>query len=230
MKEQWEDKVLQLSRHLGYSFRDLTLLKTAITHRSSGDPHNERLEFLGDSILNFVMASELFKRFPTAREGELTRLRALLVRGETAAEVARELGLGASLNLGIGELKSGGFQRASILADALEAIIGAIYLDGSLEHCRTCLLRWYGNRLNQLVPGMSEKDAKTKLQEYLQSAQLDLPVYTVLEISGGAHHPVFKVACQSALLETPCIGVANSRKKAEQNAAEAVLKAIHDGK
>jgi len=218
-----------LEEKIGYSFQDPLLLKAALTHRSGGEAHNERLEFLGDSILNFVIAAALFKQFPLAQEGELTRLRALLVRGRTAAEVARELDLGQYLHLGVGELKSGGFKRESILADALEAIIGAIYLEAGLEQCQAAVLRWYENRLSQLTLHTSEKDPKTKLQEYLQSARLALPVYTVIETIEHPHHPVFKVSCAVSVLAKPLVGTANSRRQAEQNAARAVLEAIHHG-
>lgn len=216
-----------LEENIGYSFRDPSLLKAALTHRSGGEAHNERLEFLGDSILNFVIAEAVFKQFPTAKEGELTRLRALLVRGQTAAEVAKELNLGQYLYLGIGELKSGGFQRGSILADALEALIGAIYLEAGLEECRRAILGWYSPRLSQLTLNTSKKDPKTQLQEYLQSQRLALPVYTVIAAIEHPQHPLFKVSCLVPVLEKPTIGEGNSRRHAEQNAARAVLQAIH---
>ncbi len=222
----WIEKVERLTQKLNYAFRDITLLRAAMTHRSSGVTNNERLEFLGDSILNFVVAAELYARFPKAREGDLTRLRALLVRGETVAEVAREFGIGEYLSLGISERKSGGNQRESILADALEAIIGAIYLDSDLEVCRQCILRWYESRFNALVPGASQKDAKTRLQEYVQARHVPLPEYHMRKMSGDAHNPVFEIECTFSLLEGPFIGVASTRRKAEQNAADAALKAL----
>lgn len=226
MAELWVEKTQRLAEKLNYAFSDLKLLRAAMTHRSSGTTNNERLEFLGDSILNFVVAAELYARFPKAREGDLTRLRALLVRGETVAEVAREFGIGEYLSLGIGERKSGGNQRESILADALEAIIGAIYLDSNLEVCRTCILRWYEARFNALVPGVSQKDAKTRLQEYVQARHVPLPEYHVLKMSGDAHNPVFEIECTFSLLKGPFIGIASTRRKAEQNAADAALKAL----
>lgn len=230
MAELWIEKAQRLSEKLNHAFSDIKLLRAAITHRSSGETNNERLEFLGDSILNFVVAAELYARFPKAREGDLTRLRALLVREETVAEVAKEFGIGEYLSLGIGERKSGGNQRASILADALEAIIGAIYLDSNLEVCRTCILNWYTTRFNALVPGASQKDAKTRLQEYVQARHVPLPEYQVLQIGGDAHNPIFKVQCTFSLLKGPFIGVASTRRKAEQNAADAALKALKNAR
>jgi ribonuclease-3 len=230
MTERWIEKTEHLAKKLNHAFSDINLLNAAITHRSSSEINNERLEFLGDSILNFVVAAELYVRFPKAHEGDLTRLRALLVRGETVAEVAREFGVGEYLSLGIGERKSGGHQRESILADALEAIIGAIYLDSSLEACRSCVLRWYESRFNALVPGASQKDAKTRLQEYLQARHMPLPEYKVLQVGGDAHSPIFEVHCIFALLEGPFVGVANTRRKAEQNAADLALKALKDAR
>lgn len=224
MSSQWQDKAEQLARALKYTFTDPKLMRAAVTHRSTGETNNERLEFLGDSVLNFVIAAELYKRFPKAREGELTRLRALLVRGETVAEVARDLEIGKYLSLGIGEQKSGGYKRESILSDAMEAIIGAIYLDANIDICNTRILEWYETRLAALVPGISEKDAKTRLQEYCQARHSPLPEYRVVEVIGDPHNPTFRIECSVPMLSKTAIGVANSRRKAEQNAADAVLK------
>lgn len=218
-----EDKQNELIRRLGYSFTNLALLRSAITHRSTGGMHNERLEFLGDSLLNFTIASELYHRFPKAREGELTRMRARLVRGETLAEIARDLSIGDYLELGAGEKKSGGQKRDSILADALEAIIGALYLDGGVEICRERILTWYESRLDHLTVDKTEKDAKTRLQEYLQAKRLPLPEYKVMRIEGDPHSPTFKIECKVSLLDKPTIGMAQSRRKAEQIAAENAL-------
>jgi ribonuclease-3 len=226
MNIPWNDRVERLSRALNYTFSDIKLLRAAITHRSTGETNNERLEFLGDSVLNFVIAADLYQRFPKAREGDLTRLRALLVRGETVALVAKDLGIGDYLSLGVGEQKSGGYKRESILSDAMEAIIGAIYLDANLEVCRGRILQWYDNRLKALVPGALEKDAKTRLQEYCQAKHYPLPSYQVLEIIGSAHDPVFRVECHVSFLTEPSLGVANNRRRAEQHAAELVLKRI----
>lgn len=230
MTKHWQEKTEQLAKKLNHAFSDIKLLHAAITHRSVSEINNERLEFLGDSILNFVIAAELYTRFSKAREGDLTRLRALLVRGETVAEVARELEVGEYLSLGVGERKSGGHQRTSILADALEAVIGAIYLDSNLGRCRECILHWYEPRLNALVPGASQKDAKTRLQEYVQARHVPLPEYQVLQIGGDAHSPIFEVQCIFALLEGPFIGIANTRRKAEQNAADLALKALKNAR
>jgi ribonuclease III len=218
-----EEKLPILMRKLGYKFVNLDLLRSAITHRSRGGTHNERLEFLGDSILNFTIAAELYRRFPKAREGDLTRMRALMVRGETLSLIAREFSLGEYLHLGLGEQKSGGSQRDSILADAVEAIIGAMFLDGGLEICQKRILEWFDARLQLLSPGGSEKDAKTKLQEFLQAKHLALPDYRIVETTGDPHDPTFKVECVSDVLEKPIYGTANTRRKAEQAAAEAAL-------
>jgi len=228
MTSDWNDKAKKLTRTLNHTFSDLKLLRAAITHRSTGETNNERLEFLGDSVLNCVIAAALYQRFPKANEGELTRLRAKMVREETVAEVARDLGIGDYLSLGIGEQKSGGYKRGSILSDAMEAIIGAIYLDSSFETCRDRILNWYEKYLAVLVPGASEKDAKTRLQEYCQAKGVALPIYQVSEIIGEAHNPTFKVECQVPLLAEPTLGLANSRRKAEQNAAEAALKCLKE--
>jgi ribonuclease-3 len=219
-----EERLVALCKKIGYSFSNLELLEAAVTHRSKAVMNNERLEFLGDAILNFTIAAELYSRFPKATEGDLTRMRARLVRGETIAELAKEQSLGEYLNLGVGELKTGGHQRESILADAIEAIIGAIYLDSNIEICRQQVLRWYGARLESLIPGNFEKDPKTRLQEYLQARHAPLPEYQVLEIVGDDHNPTFKVQCTVSLLEKPYEGLANNRRKAEQSAAEATLK------
>lgn len=221
-----EEKIEQLTKQLGYVFNDPNLLRAALTHRSRGGVHNERLEFLGDAILSFSIAAELYKRFPKAREGDLTRMRALLVRGETLAEIARELLIGDNLNLGLGERKTGGHRRGSILADALEAIIGAIYLDAGVEACRNCILNWYDKRLDALTLTTPQKDAKTRLQEYLQAHRLPLPEYGILTIEGDPHDPIFKVECRINKLPAPVEGVANNRRRAEQAAAEAALMAL----
>lgn len=225
-----EEKLRQLSRTLGYSFKKLDLLQAALTHRSRGGAHNERLEYLGDSLLNFTIAAELYQRFPKVREGDLTRMRAFLVRGETLAYIARDLYLGDYLNLGVGEQKSGGHMRDSILADAVEAIIGAIYLDAGVEVARSRILAWYSARLDALVIKGPQKDAKTRLQEYCQARRLPLPHYQVIKIEGDAHEPIFKIQCVVISLNEPNWGVANNRRKAEQAAAEAALKALQNEK
>ena len=216
----------RLQRALGYQFTDPSLLSLALTHRSAGKRNNERLEFLGDSIVNHVIAETLFSRFPDVREGSLSRMRAALVKGDTLADIARQLELGMYLDLGPGERKSGGQRRDSILADALEAIAGAILLDGGVDACRRCLLDWYGVRLEDLTEDADRKDAKTRLQEYLQGRGQPLPKYSLLEVSGDDHDQQFRVACtiKSADLSTEGEGV--SRRKAEQVAAKIALKKL----
>ncbi|ABD81503.1 ribonuclease III [Saccharophagus degradans] len=215
----------RLVARLGYTFKDKSLLKLALSHRSYGKQNNERVEFLGDSLLNFIIAEALFAKFPTAKEGQLTQLRANLVKGETLAEIAREFGLGDFLLLGEGELKSGGFRRASILADAVEALIGAIYLDSnsSMPTCRERVLAWYATRLDKVELKATAKDAKTLLQEYLQERKMPLPTYTVLAEGGEAHSRQFTVECTITGKSKPCSAVGNSKRIAEKLAAEKML-------
>jgi ribonuclease III len=221
-----------LIKKLGYHFRDPTSLEIALTHRSFGSKHNERLEFLGDSILNFVIAEQLFTQFPLAAEGELSRLRASLVKGETLAEIAREMSLGDYLNLGEGELKSGGFRRASILADALEAIIGAIYRDSDIQHAKDCILRWFTSRLDGLSLSNTEKDAKSQLQEWLQGKKLPLPEYQVTQIDGESHNQQFTVSCKVSIIPQTTVAIGTNRKIAEKYAAQQMIEILlkHYGK
>ncbi|MDX1528109.1 MAG: ribonuclease III [Gammaproteobacteria bacterium] len=218
----------QLIRRLGYVFRDESLLDRALTHRSAGSGHNERLEFLGDSIINFIMAETLFRAQPEAREGQLTRLRALLVRRDTLAAVARELELGAALKLGGGELKSGGRDRDSILADALEALVGAVYLDSGMESCRELIERLFSAKIEQAQKKRGVKDAKTRLQEHLQAKGLPLPTYEVVEVKGAPHDQEFQVFCRVASLDNPTCGTGGSRRKAEQAAARLALEQLDE--
>lgn len=215
-------------RRLGYQFNDTSLCELALTHRSCGKRNNERLEFLGDSIVNFVIADDLYARFPTAKEGQLSRLRAQMVKGQTLAEIARELELGDFLRLGSGELKSGGFRRESILADALESLIGAIYLDSDLENVRGFILGWFETRLAALDIDEALKDSKTRLQEYLQSKRLPLPEYLLTKVEGEAHAQTFYISCKIEELAEPTYGVGNSRRQAEQEAAREALQAIQN--
>ena len=217
------EKLERLQRAIGYQFKDTGLLTLALTHRSYGGQNNERLEFLGDSVLNFIVAEDLFCRFEEAREGQLSRLRARMVKGVTLAEIAREFNLGDYLRLGTGELKSGGFRRDSILADALESIIGAIYLDSGFEVCRERVLCWFSTRLNGLSLKDTTKDSKTRLQEYLQARQKDLPRYEVVSVQGQAHAQVFQVMCYVDELSDATQGVGSSRRLAEQKAAKQAL-------
>ncbi len=216
----------KLERKLGYSFQDPDLAVLALTHRSYGGRNNERLEFLGDSIVNFLIAEDLYQRFPEAREGQLSRLRARMVRGQTLAELAREFGLGDFLLLGSGELKSGGFRRESILADVVEALLGAIYLDSGMDTCRERVQVWYKARLETLsVTDQHNKDPKTRLQEHLQSRQQKLPDYELLSIEGKAHAQTFKVCCHvDGLGDTE--GMGSSRRVAEQQSARQALVAL----
>lgn len=210
---------------LRHSFRDPRLLEAALTHRSAAATHNERLEFLGDALLGFIVADELCSRHPKAAEGPLTRTRAALVNRETLAEIAREIGLGEQIHLGEGERKSGGWRRASILANTLEAVIAAIYLDAGLEAARDEVLRWYQERLLTHVPANAQKDAKTELQEYLQARRRPLPNYSTVEVSGPPHQRTFRVAC--ALPDcAPAIAEGDSRRRAEQSAARLMLESL----
>ncbi|WP_044470123.1 ribonuclease III [Mannheimia massilioguelmaensis] len=213
----------RLQRHINYQFKDVALLKQALTHRSAATKHNERLEFLGDAILNYTIADALYHQFPHCNEGELSRMRATLVREPTLAILARQFELGEYLLLGQGELKSGGFRRESILADCVEAIIGAISLDSNLTTATQTTLHWYEELLNKIKPGENQKDPKTRLQEYLQGHRLPLPTYEVKEIKGEAHCQIFKVECNVPNLDRTFIGVGSSRRKAEQGAAEQIL-------
>lgn len=212
-----------LERRLGYTFDREDLLELALTHRSYKSSNNERLEFLGDAILSLVIAEQLYQQFPRAKEGQLSLLRALLVKGVTLAELGKEFGLGDHLNLGGGELKSGGFRRESILADAVESLIGAIYLDSNHEKCREVVLNWYQMRLENLSLEDTEKDPKTRLQEYLQSIKKPLPKYDVTQVYGEAHNQSFKVICYIESLSVSEQGEGTSRRYAEQKAAKKVL-------
>ncbi len=216
----------RLERKLGHTFNNQDLMLLALTHRSFASRNNERLEFLGDAILNFVAGEALFERFPQAREGQLSRLRARLVKGETLALLARGFELGDYLRLGSGELKSGGFRRESILADALEALIGAIYLDAGLETVRVRVLDWLTGELDGLTLVDTNKDPKTRLQEFLQSRACELPRYEVVDIQGEPHCRTFFVECQVALLNDKTHGRGASRRIAEQVAAAAALVAL----
>lgn len=216
----------RLALQLGHDFNDPGLLKLALTHRSHGANNNERLEFLGDSILNFIIADALYRRFPKAREGQLSRLRASLVKGATLAEVAVVLQLGEALWLGQGERKSGGHRRESILADAVESVIGSIYLDAGLEAARNCVLTWYGERLDALSLKNTDKDSKTRLQEWLQARRHGLPEYQLEKVEGQAHDQHFTVSCRVAVLPEAMIGTGRTRRFAEQQAAHRALELL----
>lgn len=218
-----------LCQKLGYHFTNLQLLEDALSHRSFHRKNNERLEFLGDATLNFIITTTLFQRYPDLKEGELSRLRANLVRGEALTKLAQEFGLGSYLRLGVGERKSGGPQRDSILADAMEAVIGAIYLDGGIAVCEERLLNWYAERLADLSELPELKDPKTRLQEYLQANKFPLPNYTIIIIEGAAHQQIFHIECQIEGLPYRVEGIGSSRRRAEQEAAQKILELIqHD--
>lgn len=219
-----------LYKKLGYTFKESANLELALTHRSFKQNHNERLEYLGDAVLGLVVADELFRRFPKQPEGKLTRMRSTLVKGDTLALVAKEFELGDFLFLGSGELKSGGFRRSSILADTVEAIIGAIYLESGLEICQPLILNWFKSRLDALDPEAHPKDSKTLLQEHLQGTKLPLPLYTVVQIDGKDHDQNFTVECDVSLLPKPMVGRGSSRRKAEQNAAKAAYEKLNEPK
>lgn len=216
----------RLERTLGHVFADRGLLEQALTHRSHGTPHNERLEFIGDSVLNCIIALELYRRFPSLNEGEMSRLRANLVRQETLHQIADLLVLGDVLRLGEGELKSGGRKRPSMLADALEAIIGAVHLDAGFTSVHGVVQRLYESRLQAIVPGQQIKDPKTRLQEVLQGRRLALPRYELLDTAGESHAQNFRVSCEIPSLRLRAEGVGTSRRAAEQKAAEAVLESL----
>jgi ribonuclease III len=213
----------KLCEKLGLHFNEPELFVTALTHRSKGSKNNERLEFLGDSILGFVIAYKLYELFPDADEGTLSRLRASLVNQTTLAGLARELQLGDYLVLGSGELKSGGYRRDSILSDALESIMGALLKDQGVEVCQQWILQLFTDKLQKLSLESWSKDPKTLLQELMQARQLDLPEYTLLSMSGLAHQQTFKVACKVSMIQETTVATGISRKKAEQAAAEQML-------
>lgn len=215
-----------LQRRLGHEFREPALLRRAITHRSHAADHNERLEFLGDSLLNCVIAILLYERLPGLPEGDLSRLRAGLVNQASLCEIAQSLSLGDELLLGEGELKSGGFRRPSILADGFEALLGAVFLDAGFAAVRGVVESLFAGHLERVRVDPPAKDPKTALQEALQGRRLPLPRYTVLDVGGEAHLQVFRVECRVDELGVSGAGEGASRRAAEQQAAEAVLAAL----
>ncbi|GIX30493.1 MAG: ribonuclease 3 [Porticoccaceae bacterium] len=217
-----------LEERLGYRFRDPLLRDLALTHRSFGSPDNERLEFLGDAVLDLLVAEALYERHPEASEGQLSYWRAALVREETLAAVARELGLAEHLRLGSGERRAPGEVRPSILAGALEALLAAIYLDGGIESARSCVVRWFEERL-AAVPPTEGKDPKTRLQEFLQARGAPLPRYEIVDAAGPDHRRTFTVACRIDGREAPFIASDRSRKAAEQRAAALALAHLEGG-
>lgn len=215
-----------LRGQLRHEPHDVSLFVAALTHRSASGHNNERLEFLGDAVLNLVVAEQLYRRFPQADEGDLSRLRAHLVSAEPLAAIAAELGVGDVLQLGSGELKSGGFRRESILADAFEAVVGATYLDAGLDGARTLVQRVVASRINQLPDAAELKDPKTRLQELLQARGMPVPTYRVGNIAGEPHAQTFSVCCDVAALSRSATGSGLSRRRAEQDAAQRLLEQI----
>ncbi|HTA64918.1 MAG TPA: ribonuclease III [Xanthomonadaceae bacterium] len=209
-----------------HAFSDQDLLRQALTHRSAGPRHNERLEFLGDALVNLIVADALFQRWPKADEGALTRARAELVRESGLAGLARDMNLGEHLLLGPGEMKSGGHRRDSILADAIEAIVAAIYLDAGYDACRDTVLPWFQPGIDALPSGKVGKDAKTRLQEWLQAQQLPLPEYALLETLGEEHERSFRIRCSLADPPLQADGIGMSRRAAEQQAAADLLREL----
>jgi ribonuclease-3 len=217
-----------LKKSLAYEFRDVALLQQALTHRSAPGPNNERLEFLGDAVLDVVVSEVAYRLRPEAGEGELSRIRASLVKDLTLAGLAQELELGRHLILGSGERKSGGFRRTSILADALEAIFGAVYLDAGFEETRRVIYRAYGERLHDLPESAAHRDPKSRLQELLQAKQIEPPSYNVETVSGQAHRQSFEVSCTIPALDTVTLGQGSTRRQAEQEAASKMLVLVEE--
>ena len=217
----------ELMNRLGHRFGNVKVLESALSHRSVGSDNNERLEFLGDAVLGFIIASELYQRHPGAQEGELSQMRASVVNGDVLARLSIDLGINENLRLGVGECKSGGKSRYSILADALEAVVGAIYIDAGLEICRRCLLNWYGERVDDLSKLTPKKDAKSRLQEWLQARKFPLPMYNI-KVTGEAHAQTFTVMCSIEGLPHTAKGVSTTRRRAEQIAAERFLELLNE--
>jgi len=218
--------IQSLEKILNYNFNDKNLLELALTHRSFQGKNNERLEFLGDSILNFIIAELLFKKFNASPEGDLSRLRSQLVKSATLSEIGILLNLGDYLILGEGELKSSGWRRPSILADSVEAIIGAVFIDGGIKASHNLIINWFKDRIDSINPNDIEKDSKSLLQELLQAKKIPLPDYDVISIEGEAHCQYFKVSCTIPKLGVTIEGEGSSRKIAEQGAAEEMLKKL----
>lgn len=221
-----KDLNLHIRNVLGHEFRDTELLNRALTHRSFSRNHNERLEFLGDALLGMFIADALFAKFPEAAESDLTRLRSSLVNKETLARLARQLDLGGHIKFGIGEHKSGGWRKKSLLSNAMEALIGAVYLDSDLENCRGFILALYACLLDELTIENVPKDPKSELQEYLQANKKSLPAYHVIAEEGEAHNRMFTIECRIDGIAGPVVAKGRNKRDAEQAAASAALKMI----
>jgi ribonuclease-3 len=218
-----------LKQSLDYAFREPQLLEQALTHRSASSRNNERLEFLGDAVLDLVISDAVLRAHPQASEGDLSRLRSSLVKDRSLAKLATELGIGAHIQLGSGEQKTGGHRRESILADALEAVFGAVYLDAGFEAARRVIERAFGERLHDYPAIEDLVDPKTSLQEWLQARQFGLPVYELLDVQGQPHRQRFETRCSIESLGKVTTGTGASRRAAEQQAAERMLSAILNG-
>lgn len=223
------DSLADIERILGYRFSNPSLLMSALTHSSAAKDHNERLEFLGDALVNLIIGEYLFKKFPQAREGQLSRMRATLVKGEALAALAQKLQLFKGIVVGPGEALVEGKYRASILAGAVEALIGAVYLDGGFERCTQCVLNWYQDSLRHIDIEQQHVDAKTQLQEFLQARRLALPVYVVLEQTGKTHKQIFTVECRVEAFNHATRAQGSNKKQAEQIAAIMMLEKIKNG-
>lgn len=220
------NKFKSFQKRIGYYFDNINILTQALTHRSANCKNNERLEFLGDSILNYIISYFLYRFSPSINEGNMSRIRSFLVCDNTLAAIAKEFNIGKYLNLGPGEFKNGGFNRVSILADAMEAIIGGIFLDSNICTTRKLVLNWYKERLNKINPNDKNKDFKTRLQEHLQEKHLPLPMYFITQITGEAHAQKFTIHCKISEIKNPIIGNGSSRREAEQAAAEQALRLL----
>lgn len=221
--------VRQLQERLQYQFRDPELLSLALSHRSCGSRNNERLEFLGDSILGVTVTDFLYQQFPLAREGDLSRMRSQIVRAESLAQVAKKLQLGPELSLGSGEMKSGGQRRDSILGDTVEALIGAVYLDSDMQSASACVTNWFADLLAAASDAQPVKDAKTALQEWLQQRSKPVPQYELVNTGGEAHSRLFTVSCKIDQVDKTVSATASSRRKAEQLVAEQLLSELEQG-
>ncbi|WDI78873.1 ribonuclease III [Candidatus Purcelliella pentastirinorum] len=212
-----------LQKKIGYTFSNQKILKQTLTHRSANKQHNERMEFLGDAILNYVISSTLYKNFPTIREGNMSRIRSNLVNGNTLTIIAKEFTLGQYLNLGPGEIKNKGFKKKSILANSIEALIGGIFLDSNIITIEKIILKWYKKKLQNIYPNKIFKDPKTRLQEYLQKMNLPLPSYSLIKMEGITHEQKFTIQCKINNKTDLILGIGLSKKKAEQEAAKQAL-------
>ncbi len=223
-----EKLINKFQKNIGYYFKNNNLLCLALTHKSANSQHNERLEFLGDSILSYIITKKIYECFPVLDEGEMSRIRSTLVRGDTLVKMAKKLKLGEFILLGTGELKNGGYYRESILANTIEALIGSIFLDSNIKTVEKIVLYWYKDRFNNISTIEKQKDPKTSLQEYLQERNLPLPEYLVVKVCGKIHSPQFLIHCLIKNFKSPIVGSGYSIRKAEQDAAKEALKILNE--